>query len=317
MTDNAVFGVVVSYEPDAARFKDVLLAAAGQLAGLLVVDNSESAQGQTNSGACCEDVALAHAQVAVHYEGVGTNLGLSLAFNRGIELAIGQGATHVLLLDQDSIVGPGMVSALLRGLKPDTATLKALGRDGAPVAVGPWYVDELSGRRSVVLRSKTFMVGYERVPDNPTLPMPTEMLISSGSLIPVSAFSELGMMDTKLFIDHIDTDWALRAHHAGRWLAIIPEANMTHRLGDRVLRLWWRRWRLLPVHSPIRLYYTFRNSLWLYLRPHGHWRWVLFDLKRLLAVTVIHLIAAGPRWPRVQMIFRGIRDGLLGWRNPR
>ena len=92
---------------------------------------------------------------------------------------------------------------------------------------------------------------------------------------------------------------------------------MTHQLGDRVVRIWLGRERLLPVHSPVRLYYTFRNSLWLYVRPHGHWRWILFDLKRLLAVTVIHLLADGRRWPRLQMIARGIRDGLLGWRNPR
>jgi len=210
-----------------------------------------------------------------------------------------------------------MVAALLRGLAPDSAALQALGQQQPPVTVGPWYVDELSGRRSVVLRSKTFIVGYEPLRGIPSAPMPTEMLISSGSLIPLSAFAELGTFDAELFIDHIDTDWALRAHQAGHWLAIVPDANMTHRLGDRVLRFWWGRWRLLPVHSPIRLYFTFRNSLWLYVRSHGHWRWILFDLKRLLAVTVIHLLAEGRRWPRVQNIVRGIRDGLLGWRNTR
>jgi len=312
-----VYGVVVSFEPDAVRLKEVLQAAAPQLAGLVVVDNSESEQGRADSAACCASVTAANAQVAVQFADMGKNLGLSRAFNQGIALAGKHGASHVLLLDQDSIVGGGMVAALLQALTPDSATLQALGKDRAPITVGPWYVDELSGRRSVVLRSKTVMVGYERAPDNPTLPMPTEMLISSGSLVPLTAFAELGPLDEALFIDHIDTDWALRAHQAGHWLAIIPGANMTHRLGDRVLRFWWGRMRLLPVHSPIRLYYTFRNSLWLYARPHGHWRWVLFDLKRLLAVTVIHLLAAGPRWPRLQMIFRGVGDGLLGWRNPR
>ena len=321
MTDSfgsgVIYGVVVTFEPNVERFRQVLQAAAPQLAGLVVVDNSESVQGRADSAACCDEVATAHAQVAVRFADMGTNLGLSQAFNRGIALAGEQGASHVLLLDQDSIVGSGMIAALLRGLTPDAATLQALGRDRPPITVGPWYVDELSGRRSVVLRSKTLMVGYIPTPVEPKLRMPTEMLISSGSLVPVSAFAELGPLDAELFIDHVDTDWALRAHQAGHWLAIIPDANMTHRLGDRVLRLWWGRVRLLPVHSPIRLYYTFRNSLWLYVRPQGHWRWVLFDLRRLLAVTAIHLLAAGPRWPRLQMIFRGIRDGLLGWRNPR
>ncbi len=310
----AVIGIVVSYEPEPERFFQVLDAAAPQLSGLLVIDNSESDQGRADSAKCCAQVA---AQFHTQLHTMGANLGLSAAYNAGIAKALEQGATHVLLLDQDSIVGSGMVAALLQGLMPSVATLSALNRSQPPITVGPWYVDELSGRRSVVLRSKRFMVGYDPAPAVPVNPMPTEMLISSGSLIPVSAFVELGELDADLFIDHIDTDWALRVHRAGHWMAIIPQASMTHQLGDRVLRIWLGRQRLLPVHSPIRLYYTFRNSLWLYVRPHGHWRWILFDLKRLAAVTLIHLLADGPRWPRLKMIARGIRDGVLGWRNAR
>lgn len=192
----------------------------------------------------------------------------------------------------------------------------------APITVGPWYVDELTGRRSVLLRSGRW--GIRRVPapivsadadpaELQSLPlMPSEMLISSGSLIPLAAFDELGELDESLFIDHIDTDWSLRAHHVGHWLAVVPQAAMTHQLGDWVMRLWWGRMRLLPVHSPIRLFYTFRNSLWLYREPHAHWRWIAFDLKRLCAVVVIHMVARGPRWQRAKMIGRGLRAGFAG-----
>ena len=322
----SVTGIVVSYEPELERFKRVLQALAPQVKRLLVIDNSESEQGRRDSAACCGALASVHSPVDVRYEVMVANIGLGAAYNAGIALAVELGATHALFLDQDSIVAPGMVDALLQGLSPSVDTLALLGRSEPPVTVGPWYIDELSGRRSVVLRSKTFMVGYDRppiagdelIPAEPldSLPMPTEMLISSGSLIPVSALTELGELDSGLFIDHIDTDWSLRVHHAGHWMAIVPGAGMTHRLGDRVLRIWWGRTRLLPVHSPLRLYYTFRNSLWLYVRPHSHWRWVLFDLKRLLAVTLIHTLADGPRWQRLQMIARGIRDGMRGWRYP-
>ena len=37
------------------------------------------------------------------------------------------------------------------------------------------------------------------------------MLISSGCLIPLSAIDTIGEMDEELFIDHVDTDWFLRA----------------------------------------------------------------------------------------------------------
>jgi len=309
-----VYAVVVTYQPRLERLQQVLLAVASQVAHLLVVDNSEteSAQGQVRLAV----ESLENSAVELHK--TEANLGLSLAYNIAIHRARNAGASHLLLLDQDSVVADNMVSALLSGMARGQHEAKQLDKQAGPVMVGPWYTDELTGRRSVVLRTGRWLVNYIATPSNLTdaqlevLPiMPTEMLISSGSLIAMSAFDDLGELDGKLFIDHVDTDWCLRVRHSGRWMAVVPNAHMQHQLGDRVLRLWFGRWRLLPVHSPIRLYYTFRNSLWLYRRPHAHWRWILFDLKRLCAVTLIHMLATGPRWPRIKQICKGLRDGLI------
>ena len=318
MTDTnpaRVYAVVVTYEPHPERLQQVLAAIEPQVQHLLVVDNSETASAQ----GLVQQAVQSLTQVELHK--TESNLGLSMAYNIAIDRARGSEASHLLLLDQDSVVADDMVTALLAGIARGQVEAGQLGMQGAPAMVGPWYTDELTGRRSVVLRTGRFLVNYvptpanlsaEQLADMPV--MPTEMLISSGSLVAMPTFDALGELDGALFIDHVDTDWCLRIRHSGRWMAVVPDAHMHHQLGDRALRLWWRRWRLLPVHSPIRLYYTFRNSLWLYVRPHAHWRWILFDLKRLCAVTVIHMLAKGPRWPRIKEIVRGLRDGLAGTR---
>ncbi len=302
-----------------------------QVNSLLIADNSETAEARKNvesASLCLQHFVNGAAaglktapQVVLHP--ADANLGLSAAYNLAIERARIDAADYLLLLDQDSVVAHDMVQALVTGMKRGAEQANEFGKRCAPAAVGPWYTDELSGRRSVVLRTGKWLVNYIKTPQLSSeeslldLPlMPTEMLISSGSLVSMEAFDTFGELDASLFIDHIDTDWCLRVHHGGGWMAVVPAAQMRHRLGDRVLRLWFKRWRLLPVHNPVRLYYTFRNSLWLYRRPYAHWRWILFDLKRLLAVTLIHTLAAGPRLQRFKMIARGLLHGITGRRKP-
>ncbi len=320
---NKVFAVVVTYEPDAVRLQQVLQAVAPQVQYLLIVDNSQTGQARDTTQLAVQAISatpdcFGGSEIEVH--AAQANLGLSRAYNLAVQRARKVGASHLLLLDQDSVVAPDMVEALLRGLQRAAGEAYELGMQGEPVTVGPWYTDELTGRRSVILRTGRWLVNYIR-PAKVTgkqelaqMPlMPSEMLISSGSMIPLEVFDLIGVLDAELFIDHIDTDWCLRVKHAGCWMAVVPDAQMQHQLGDHVLRLWLFRWRLLPVHSPLRLYYTFRNSLWLYVRPHAHWRWILFDLKRLCAVIVIHMLARGPRLPRIKMILKGLRDGIAGY----
>jgi len=43
----------------------------------------------------------------------------------------------------------------------------------------------------------------------------TDMLIASGCLIPADVLRDVGLMDDALFIDHVDTDWCMRARARG------------------------------------------------------------------------------------------------------
>ena len=138
------------------------------------------------------------------------------------------------------------------------------------------------------------------------------MLISSGSLIPLPVLERLGPFDEGFFIDHIDTDFCLRANDQQMRLLVASAAGMEHELGHAHQRLWWWGWRELPVHPPLRLYYIFRNSVRLMARPYAHWRWRLFDARRLCVILAVHVVAPGARFARLGMAASGFVAGLRG-----
>ncbi|MGH8629967.1 MAG: glycosyltransferase family 2 protein, partial [Burkholderiales bacterium] len=93
-------------------------------------------------------------------------------------------------------------------------------------------------------------------------------------------------------------------------------ARMSHRLGERAVRLRAIESRPFYVHGPARYYYTFRNSLLLYRLPHAPLRWKLADAGRLLMLLGAIAVFAPPRLQNIQAAFRGLADGIRGRAGP-
>jgi rhamnosyltransferase len=87
---------------------------------------------------------------------------------------------------------------------------------------------------------------------------------------------------------------------------------MEHKLGERTLRLWLGGWREIALHSPLRHYYQFRNSVYLFLRSSYPLRWKAAEAKRKLGMLVVFGLLLPDRAAHLKMMFRGIRDGLRG-----
>jgi rhamnosyltransferase len=237
------------------------------------------------------------------------NLGLGAAQNAGIQLARAAGATHVLILDQDSEPMPDMVDRLL-------AASDRLQTEGVRVAaVAPVYADSATGPASGFVR-----LGWLDFKKQTVLPgqdvVEADFVISSGSLIPVSVLDAIGPMDESLFIDHVDTEWCLRAQSKGYKLFGVPGARMVHTLGDRRTRIWFLRWRNVPYHSPFRYYYILRNSLLMQRRPYMPLKWRVAELIRCCRVVCFYGLFAPQRRACLRMMWRGIVDGLRGVSGP-
>lgn len=299
-----VCAVVVTHRPDALLLARALEAVAPQVDALVVFDNGSG------------DAALAAMQPVVAMQGgvllhSAANVGLAEGFNRGIAHARAAGHGFVLLLDQDSVAGPGMVGTLVAAYQ----RLAGPDRDTAPVgAVGAQFVDARSGMPGPFVR-----IGFpfnRRITGRPGECIECDFLISSGCLVPTAVLDAVGDMDTSLFIDNVDLDWSFRARQAGYRLFGVCDARMQHCIGDRLLRSRWVPTGVL-VHGPARLYYMMRNRLLLYRRPHVPGAWVAQDMLRLCGKIVRMSLLVPPRGRNLRAMLAGLRDGLLGRSGPR
>lgn len=293
--------VLVLFHPDPCALAETLRRWLAQVDVVLCVDNGMP----EGAGPALERLAPGR----IEYLPMGGNAGLGAAHNRGIAAARRAGCTHVVLGDQDSLPAPGMVAALLGA----EAAALAAGIDVA--AVGPRYVDTEDGHRLSFVRCGSLrFVRVECRPADDWVRL--DFLISSGSLIRLAVLDRVGPMDETLFIDHVDTEWCLRARAAGFEPIGACHAWMEHRLGERTLRIRLGRVRTLPLHKPFRYYFIVRNSLLLYRRAYVGRRWILPDAMRLAQVALFFGMLHPSRLSNARMILRGLRDGMRGITGP-
>lgn len=297
MERQGVVAVVVSFDPDLDNWGLMLRELCVQVLQVVVVDNGSD----TN----IEKWLIATGIPNVECIALGYNRGIATALNVGIGRARELNAGFVLLMDQDSIPRGGMVDALMRGYG------KMVARGNKVAVIGPRCVDKVSGTLSSHKRFARFRVGRIACIRRDE-PVSVDFLITSGSLIPMAVLDEVGRMEDGLFVDHVDTEWVLRARGLGYDVFGDCEALMEHSIGELRRRIWVLHWREVPEHKPVRYYYMVRNSILLYRRPSVSRTWKQIDAVRLAQVAVFILILGPQRRRKLLMMWRGVWDGIRG-----
>lgn len=293
---DSVCAVVVTYRPDPVALGRTLAAVGAQVGALVVVANATPGAELASLG---ESVRRAGAVLLPQ----GHNRGLAAAQNAGIAWAREHGHAHVLLLDQDSVPGPGMVDALI-------GALDVLSGAHRVAAVGPRFRDQREDRDAPFVRI-AFPMSHKIRCGAGGEPVPVDFLISSGTLIPMAVLDEVGGVDDELFIDNVDLDWCFRVRARGYRLFGVCAATMEHRLGDHRRAVLGGR-ATVVTHGPARLYYIMRNRISLYRRPHTPRVWIAQDVPRVLAKFLIFAVLVGPRPRNVHYMLRGLLDGVRG-----
>jgi rhamnosyltransferase len=273
-----VAGVVVAFRPELDKLERLLRALSGQVQHLIVVDNGADDE----LGAWLEEQAFRTVPV---YVPLRDNTGIGAAQNVGIRLAGEQRATHVVLFDQDSMPMEDMVSELL------TAEETMLDEGIRVGAVGPQLYDEQTRHP---FRFVQFAWGLKRwadTADADTEWLETHHLVASGTMIRASVIEEVGLLREDLFLEYVDVEWGLRARAKG-YLSFGLKS--------------------IPLHSPLRHYYTMRNAVRMQLLPYVPPEWKVHDALRTAATFCIFGCFNAPRFAQVAMMLRGFRDGLVG-----
>jgi rhamnosyltransferase len=286
--------VIVTYHPDEAVLKRLVRIVKASVEQVLIVNNG----GDLLPNVDAEIIAN------------GNNVGLSSALNQGITWAEKHGFSEVLLFDQDSNPAPEMVPELRKGL----AILQASGEKTA--GLGPVYTD---ARNGVVFPFVSWHLpsNIELLGD-PGQIVAADFLITSGTLIPMSALRDVGPMDDGLFIDNVDTDWCARAVQKGYRMHGVINATMLHSIGNSVftLRLPFGYSKRLNVHSSVRLYYIMRNRLLMYRRKHISWAWIVHDVHGALVHLAFLAFLIPGRAANLRAALRGLADGIMGKSGP-
>jgi rhamnosyltransferase len=293
-----VMAVVVAYRPDAERLRQLVDALKPQVRRTILVVNGP---GVPDNEATLSGFDSAH---TIRLDNA-RNLGLAAGQNQGIEVARQQGADAVVFFDQDSVPPSGTVAAL------EQAWLDRDVQGESPGAVGVAYQSE--GSRHWPGFVSIHWWGFGRRPCRSDADIvEADFLISSGSLIPLRVLDDVGGMDEALFVDHVDTEWCLRAASKGYRFFGVCSVRMTHALGEHSQRIWFGRWRQVSSHHPVRYYYMFRNSVLLYRRRYVRLDWKLGDLLRSLQMLVFFGLFASRRREVLAMMFRGWFAGFRG-----
>jgi rhamnosyltransferase len=315
-----VCAVVVTFNPEFDPLRALLRALHAQVGRIFLIDNGST-----------DDVAAQlppEAANAIEFVRNAQNLGIAAAQNQGAARALAwSGCRYVLLSDQDSLPSAYMVWRLRQTLERDRndAINNSEDKPGRPfgyaagslAAVGPWSIDIRSGARAVlVVDPKGWPVRWlpeprpvrPRAP--PQVPYEVSFLIASGCLIPAGVLKTLGGMRSNYFIDHVDTEWCLRARAAGYRLFIVPDAILNHRLGDSTQRVWFFGFRHVAHHSPLRDYYMFRNTILMLGDVSLTSPWRLHLLVRLVLFAAYFVVFGNRRIRRMRFMALGVAHGL-------
>ncbi|MEO8385152.1 MAG: glycosyltransferase family 2 protein [Betaproteobacteria bacterium] len=298
--------ITVTFNPDPDRLAKQVCALLAQTTQIFIVDNGSTSNVE-NVLTRPEFSSNADLASRITFIELQQNQGIATAFNAGAEAAIGVGAEFVLLLDQDSIPANDMIAKLVAGFRRATIALAASSM-GTVAAVGPRITDARSKSEFPFITFGWLSNKHNRCKSHDGKLIATDFLISSGALLSIAAFKNIGRFDDALFIDNVDLEWCCRARSRGFSLYGVCDAELNHQLGHQ-RRIFFSLINHV-VHSPSRVYYQTRNRLLLYRRGYMPLKWKLKDILRLFAKFSTTILFIAPRLEYMRMTILGIRDGL-------
>lgn len=227
----------------------------------------------------------------------GRNLGLGPALNVGLDEARRQGATEIVLFDQDSTPAPGFVRDMLERLEA------AVAAHGPRCCVGPTHVDDQAPPESLETRPAAAPAGSV-MPWQPVSCLPT-----SGMVFRIDAIGPADRFADDLFLDLVDFEWCWRLGRSGWHFLRAPDLRMFHRLGEAE-----RRFMGLTFHvpAPYRHYFQVRDTLRLALRSYvpAYAKLRLVGVLPLKVLVYPFILDHGLE--RLKWMLRGALDGVRG-----
>ncbi|MBI2899308.1 MAG: glycosyltransferase family 2 protein [Planctomycetes bacterium] len=189
----------------------------------------------------------------------GRNLGFTGGNNVGCRRAIEDGADHILLLNNDTVVDPGCIEPLVRemedpGVGMSTPKIYFYGEDRVFWAHGA-SVERWTGRSPHVGVYQKDRGQFDHVRE-------VERITGCAMFVRREVFDRVGFLDDRFFIYSEELDWCLRARRAGYRLVVVKDSVIWHK-GHRDSG---------RAGRPFLLYLQTRNHLLMLRKNSNHFR---------------------------------------------
>ncbi|NUN71129.1 MAG: glycosyltransferase family 2 protein [Bacteroidetes bacterium] len=228
------------------------------------------------------------------------NHGYSAGNNIGIRYALDHGATHILILNPDTEVGPVFLRPLLEEADRDAAigavTCKVINKQTGAIYpsgahINPWFcavvpLDAVAVERR---QSVTFISGCVM-------------------LVKAEVFNAVGLLNEEYFLYQEDVEFSSRVGQRYS-MHYVPSVSILHHSGGG---------DDLRSYTPLYLFYSTRNRFLFYARRNAVWYPYVLAVSSMNVVLKAVRILLDGRWmsemfPRLQLLalFDGFRDGVL------
>jgi rhamnosyltransferase len=250
-------GTIILYNPNLHDVINNIKSYVNDIDLLLAIDNSENIDPGIKG-------KLTEAFSNLIYLANSQNYGIASALNQAAQIAIDMKYSWLLTMDQDSFFEKGMAKKYI-------STAETI--QSNKVAMFTCNILLKNGKRS------SSLTNIEKV----------DLAQTSGSLLNLSIFREIGSFKEDYFIDKVDYEYCFRLIEKGYTVLGINFIHLVHQLGNMTQRKLFTRTISVTSHEPVRWYYNTRNNLHL-ITHHGSLRYRVTTLFYLLFYDPIVII---------------------------
>lgn len=276
--------VVVTFHPD-EHFGSRVGSMAIQFGQIFVIDNS----GPVACGLPTPETN--NIQLVRNH----VNLGLAEALNIGCARALEQGFEWAVTLDQDTELNPNYLGKMISSWSNSGLS---------PHILGCNYFNVTKAQHRFAVSG----VPHTKL---------QKTVITSGCLMHLPTWSELGKFRAEYFIDSIDHEFCLRARKGGYRVAINLQSLMTHTIGDNEEYPEYLK-RLAPYsHSSLRTYTNTRNTTRTILEYACYDPvWCIRKIAGLAYEALAIILLEKQKIDRIKAFLAGLNDGYLNKLGP-
>lgn len=209
------------------------------------------------------------------------NKGIAAALNRGIEYLYNQGIEFALTMDQDSQFPSQFYQNIVQLVDRNKQSYSVIG---------------LNFNHKVDTSNENIVESY--------------YWITSGNFVNIADFIKVGKFNENLFIDYVDFEYGYKLYRNNLKLCYFEGYSLCHKIGNPIEIHFFNKQFYAMNHSPIRYYYRYRNSFYLYKIDKSFFgreycREIFINIPKMI-------IFERNRKKKIKMICKGIRDAKDG-----